>query len=255
MGTALITGATSGIGKEFAWQLAAEGNDLVIVARTESALNDLAEKITNFTGQRVETLVADLGTESGARAVGMRAASVDKPIGLVVNNAGFGLGQDFLGGMLDRELGALDVMVRAILVICHEAANAFAARGYGAILNVSSMTSLTAQGTYSAHKAWVRTFTEGLSETLKGTGVVATVSCPGLVHTDFHNRTNVDSSQWPEIAFTPVHKVVSRSLDAVRRGQVIITPSPKYTVAAGAIRMLPRWVVRKVAGPGRSGRQ
>lgn len=253
MGTALITGATSGIGKEFAWQLAGEGNDIVLVARNRKRLDALAEQITNFTGQQVETLSADLSTEEGARRVGERVAERERPIGLVVNNAGFGLGQQFLGGSLERELEALDVMARAILIICHYAAQEFAGRGYGTILNVSSMTSLTAQGTYSAHKAWVRTFSEGLSEILKPHGVGVTVACPGLVHTEFHERTNVDSSQWPELAFTPVHRLVAKSLDAARRGQVIVTPSIKYTGVAAAVRVMPRWLVRKVAGPGRSG--
>lgn len=255
MGTALVTGATSGIGKEIAWQLAAEGNDIVLVARRVDALEALAERIRNFTGQQVEILSADLSTEDGAKAVGARAADRNRPIGLVVNNAGFGVGQDFIGGSLDRELGGIDVMARAVLIICHAAANEFARRGYGAILNISSMTALTAQGTYSAHKAWVRTFSEGLAETLRPYGVSVTVSCPGLVHTEFHERTNVDSSQWPEIAFIPVEKVASRSLDAARRGQVIVTPSPLYKGAAGVVRAMPRWLVRKTAGPGRSGRQ
>ncbi|MBM9433940.1 SDR family NAD(P)-dependent oxidoreductase [Flaviflexus equikiangi] len=254
MGTALVTGATSGIGKEIAWQLAGEGNDLVLVARNTAALEDYADRLRNFTGQSIEVLSADLATEEGARAVADRTASREKPIGLVVNNAGFGLGQDFIGGSLERELQAIDVMARAILIICHSAANEFARRGYGAILNVSSMTSLTAQGTYSAHKAWVRTFSEGLAETLKPYGVSVTVSCPGLVHTEFHERTQVDASQWPDLAFIPVDKVASRSLDAVRRGRVIVTPSPLYAAAAGFLRLAPRRLVRSVAGPGRSGR-
>ena len=254
MGTALVTGATSGIGREIAWQLAAEGNDIVLVARSVPALEEYADRIRTFTGQKVETLSADLATEEGARAVGERVASRERPIGLVVNNAGFGLGQSFLGGSLDRELEGMDVMARAILIICHAAAGEFARRGYGAILNISSMTSLTAQGTYSAHKAWVRTFSEGLAETLRPHGVNVTVSCPGLVHTDFHARTNVDASQWPEFAFIPVDRVASRSLDAVRRGRVIVTPSPVYAAAAGILRLSPRALVRRVAGPGRSGR-
>lgn len=255
MGTALVTGATSGIGKEIAWQLAGEGNDIVLVARNVASLEEYADKLRAFTGQRVEILSADLATEDGARAVGERVASQDRPIGLVVNNAGFGIGQHMIGGSLDRELAGMDVMARAILIICHYAANEFARRGYGAILNISSMTSLTAQGSYSAHKAWVRTFSEGLAETLRPHGVNVTVSCPGLVHTEFHERSNVDSSQWPDFAFIPVHKVASQSLEAVRRGRVIITPSALYSAAAGILRMSPRSLVRRVAGPGRSGRE
>lgn len=255
MGTALVTGATAGIGKEFAWQLATEGNDLVLVARNVERLQLLADEIHNYLGVQVEILQADLATEAGARAVGERVASTTRPIGLVVNNAGFGLGQDFIGGSLDQELAGMDVMARAILIICHYAANAFATRGYGAILNISSMTSLTAQGTYSAHKAWVKTFTEGLAVSLKPYGVTATVSLPGLVHTEFHVRSEVDSSQWPEFAFIPIDKVVSRSLEAARRGRVIITPSPLYAGVNQIMSHLPRAAVRSIAGPDRSGRK
>lgn len=254
MGSALITGATSGIGREFAWQLAAEGNDLVLVARTETRLADLAAEIASVAGVQVEVLSADLATEAGARRIGERVAATDRPVGLVVNNAGFGLGQSFVGGSLERELEGIDVMARAILIICHFAAEAFSKRGYGAILNVSSMTSVTAQGTYSAHKAWVSTFTEGLAEELAPAGVRVTATLPGLVHTEFHDRSGVDSRQWPELAFIDVDKVVSRSLDAVRRGRVLVTPSPLYAVAEQVIRRLPRSLVRRVAGPGRSGR-
>lgn len=254
MGTALVTGATSGIGKEFAWQLAAEGNDLVLVARHQERLDELATELSNVTGSRVETLSADLSTIDGATAVGQRVASTEKPIGLVVNNAGFGLGQDFIGGELEKELSALHVMARAILIVCHYAAGEFARRGYGAILNVSSMTAVTTQGTYSAHKAWVSTFTEGLAGDLKKHGVTVTATHPGLVHTEFHDRSGVDATQWPEFAFIDIDKVVSRSLDAVRRGRVLVTPSPLYATASAVLRRLPRAVVRAVAGPERSGR-
>lgn len=251
MGTALITGATAGIGLEFAWQLAAEGNDLVLVARNEQRLAEVAAKVSNYAGNEVEILPADLATEDGARAVGERCADRVSPIGLLVNNAGFGLGQPFASGDLDRELDGLDVMARAVLITCHYAAAEFTRRGYGAILNVSSMTALTAQGTYSAHKAWVRTFTEALAASCPSLSITAT--CPGLVHTEFHERSEVDAGQWPDWAFIPVDKVVSRSLDAVRRGRVLVTPSPLYQAASAALRLAPRSVVRAVAGPGRSG--
>lgn len=251
MGTALITGATSGIGLEFAWQLAAEGNDLVLVARTEKRLAEIATTIANYAGVQVEILPADLSTEEGARAVGHRCTQRERPIGLLVNNAGFGLGQPFVGGDLDRELTGLDVMARAVLITCHYAAEEFTRRGYGAILNVSSMTALTAQGTYSAHKAWVRTFTEALAASCPTLSITA--SCPGLVHTEFHERSEVDPGQWPDWAFIPVEKVVSRSLEAARRGRVLVTPSPLYQAASAALRLAPRSLVRAVAGPGRSG--
>ncbi len=253
MGTALITGATSGIGLEFAWELAAENNDLVLVARNRERLEEVAEHIRQVANVRVELLPADLSTMEGALAVADRVSSEERPIGLLVNNAGFGLGQDFVGGSLERELDALNTMVRAVLITCHAAADAMKRRGYGGILNVASMTALTVQGTYSAHKAWVRTFTEGLASQLQGSGVNVTVVCPGLVHTEFHERSHVDSTQWSNLAFSSPNTVVRAAIDAVRRGTVIVTPTLRYRTAAAILRLAPRSLIRRFAGPGLSG--
>ena len=107
MGTALITGATSGIGLEIAWELAAEKNDLVLVARNKERLEKIAEEMRQIADVRVEVLSADLSTMEGALAVAERVANDERPVGLLVNNAGFGLGQDFVGGSLNRELQGL----------------------------------------------------------------------------------------------------------------------------------------------------
>ncbi len=254
MGSALITGATSGIGLELAWELAAERNDLVLVARGLERLESVAEQIRQKAGVQVELLPADLATEEGARAVAARLYAENKPIGILVNNVGFGLSQEFVGGDLERELYGLDAMVRATLITCHAAAEVMARRGYGAILNISSMASLTAQGTYSAHKAWVRTFTEGLAVDLKGSGVAVAAICPGLVHTDFHSSAGVDAGQWPEYFFTTPAHVARVSLNALRHGRVIVTPTLRYKTLAALLKVAPRALVRAVAGPEMSGR-
>ena len=163
MGTALVTGATSGLGLEIAWQLAQARHDLVLVARTPERLRQVAEEMRQFAGVQVETLQADLSKRDELERVAERLRETSKPIGLLVNNAGFGLGQRFVGGDLAREEDALNVMVRAVMVTSHAAAGAMVERGRGAILNVSSMTAHTAMGTYAAHKAWVLRFTEGLA--------------------------------------------------------------------------------------------
>lgn len=255
MGTALITGASSGLGREIAWELAAEGNDLVLVARNAERLEEIAERMRQIANIKVEVLPADLSTQDGALAVAERVSSASRPIGLLVNNAGFGLGQDFVGGSLDRELEGLDAMVRAVLITCHAAALTMKERGYGGILNVASMTALTAQGTYSAHKAWVRTFTEGLAASLEGTGVNVTAVCPGLIRSEFHERSHVDSSQWPAFAFSKPSTIARIAVDAVRHGRVLVTPTLRYRVAAGVLRLAPRSLVRAFAGPGLSGRE
>lgn len=250
MGTALVTGATSGLGREFCWQLAAAKHNLVVVARNESRLEELAEELRQVAAIKVQVLRADLAEPEDLARVCQRLEQnepeIGGPVGLLVNNAGFGLGKRFLNDTLDRELYGLEVMVRAVMVTSHFAGRAMVDRGHGAILNVSSVAADTGMGTYSAHKAWVRAFSEGLAEELHGTGVTCTVVCPGLVQTEFHERMGTDMSEVPDFAWAPADQVVSQALDAVRRGQVIVTPTALYKVVNGAARMAPRGVVRAV---------
>ncbi|WP_028045314.1 SDR family oxidoreductase [Cellulomonas sp. URHE0023] len=245
MGTALITGASAGLGLEFAWQLATAKHDVVLVARNEERLKRLAGQLEAAAGIRAEVLVADLSVRADVERVAERLRSDEKPIGLLVNNAGLGLNQRFIGGDLAREEAALAVMVTAVLVLSQAAADAMVARGRGAILNVASVAALLASGTYSAHKAWVRSFTEGLAVELEGTGVTATALCPGFVHTEFHERGAIDVSAYPAIAWLNAEDVVAKALSDVRRGAVISTPSVRYRAASAAARMSPRFVIRR----------
>ncbi len=250
MGTALITGATSGLGEEFAWQLAARKHDLVLVARRENALHNLAERLHAIAGIRAEVLVADLSTPEGCAAVARRidapATTHTPPIGLLVNNAGFGLGKPFPDNDLEAEIKGLDVMVRAVMILSHHAAQTMRARGRGAILNVASVASRTGAGTYSAHKAWVVAFTEGLSEELRGTGVTATAVCPGPVRTAFFENAGVDMDRIPSPLIADAEEVVSETLDALRLGKVLVTPTPVYKAAMAAMKLMPRSLLRKV---------
>ena len=182
MGIALVTGATSGIGEEFCWQLAAAHHDLVLVARREEKLRKLAEDLRQIAGVKAEVIVADLGVAGDVDRVAQRLLDEQSPVGLLVNNAGFALGCSFIDNTIEAEENALDVMVRAPMVLSYAALNAMRARGRGAIINVSSVASETGAGTYSAHKAWIRAFSEGLSEELRGSGVTVTAVCPGPVH-------------------------------------------------------------------------
>lgn len=269
MGTALVTGATSGLGLEFAWQLAAARHDVVLLARREGLLRDAAREIHDVAGVRTEILVADLAAQEGrdlatarlraehptGEVVGERLTGIDRPapVGLLVNNAGFGMGQQILGGNLDHELAGLDVMVRSVLELSHVAANAMVARERGAILNVSSATALTAMGTYAAHKMWVRTFTESLASELRGTGVSATSLHPGLVRTGFHDASGQDAAAYPGFAFLRADEVVAAALEGVRRGEVLVTPSLMYKAVNAGLRLAPRRLVRRVAGAGLTG--
>lgn len=269
MGTALITGATSGIGLELAWQLAGAHHDLVLVARDAQRLEATAHELRHIGGVGVQVLPADLSTPEGRETVAarLRVTRPDsarpaplparprtgdqvaaRPVDLLVNNAGFAVGQAFVGGDIDQERRALDVMVGAVMELTHAAVPGMVARGHGAILNVASVTALTAMGTYAAHKSWVRTFTEALASELRGTGVTATVLNPGLTRTEFHERAGMDDSAWPAVTWLDGADVARAALSAVRRGQVICTPSVRYQLANAALRMSPRWLVRRVAG-------
>jgi hypothetical protein len=244
MGTAMITGASAGLGLEFAWQLATARHDVVLVARDGDRLHRLAGQLEAAAGVRTEVIVADLSQRDQLEPLVERLRHPIRPVGLLVNNAGFGIAQPFIGGDLAREEVALDVMVRAVLVLCHAAAPEMVKRGRGAILNVASIASLLASGTYSADKAWVRAFTEGLAVELRGTGVTATALCPGLVHTEFHQRGGIDASAFPAMSFLNPEDVVAAALADVRRGAVISTPSLRYKIVAGSARIAPRWAIR-----------
>jgi len=247
MGTALITGASAGLGLEFAWQLATAKHDVVLVARDTERLERLASQLRAAAGVHAEVLTADLTDKADLERVAERLRDQTRPVGLLVNNAGLSLHQRFVGGDLDREQMALDLMVRSVMVLSHAAAQAMVERGRGAILNVASVAALYTSGTYSAHKAWVRTFTEGLAVDLRGTGVTATVLCPGLVHTEFHDRAGIDKSVLPDIAWLNPDDVVAAALADVRRGVVISTPSLRYRLVSGVARLMPRTAVRAFA--------
>jgi short-subunit dehydrogenase len=247
MAIAMITGASAGLGLEFAWQLATARHDLILVARDTARLERLAVQLRAAAGIEVEVLPADLAVPEDVERVAERLRDRSKPVGLLVNNAGFGLGGRFVGSDLDEQLRALDVMVRAVLVLSHAALEPMVERRRGAILNVSSVAALTTGGPYSAHKAWVRTFTEGLAVELRGTRVTATALCPGLVHTEFHQRAGLEFSELPELAWLNADQVVATALSDVRRGAVISTPSLRYAVVSELARILPRTVIRAVS--------
>lgn len=246
MGTALVTGATSGIGEEFCWQLAAAHHDVVLVARRKENLDELAEKLRQIAGVRAEVIAADLGNSADVERVVRRLRDDSQPVGLLVNNAGFALGQPFIDNAVEAEENALDVMVRAPMILSHAAAQAMRSRGRGAICNLSSVASETGGGTYSAHKAWIRAFSEGLSEELRGSGVTVTAVCPGPVHTNFFEAAGVDMSSAPQWLWASPEQVVAEALDAIRRGQVLVTPRPVFKVAMAAMRVSPRWLTRRV---------
>lgn len=244
MTTALVTGASSGIGLALARRLAREGNDLVLVARDRARLERLAGELRAAHGGAVEVLVADLADREQTGAVCERLADPDRPVDLLVNNAGFGLHRPFLDNDLAEEEAALDVMVRAVLLTSHSAGRAMRDRGSGAILNVSSVASFTASGTYSAEKAFVTVFSEALAAQLRGSGVTVTALCPGLTRTEFHERARMRLPGVPGALWLDADEVARQALADVAAGKVLSVPGPVWKVATAVVRALPRPLVR-----------
>ncbi|MDQ3527597.1 MAG: SDR family NAD(P)-dependent oxidoreductase, partial [Actinomycetota bacterium] len=164
------------------------------------------------------------------------------------NNAGFGNRRGFVGGDLTVEERALDVMVRAVMVLSHAAAGAMRERGHGAVLNVSSIASFAVLGTYSAIKSWVTVFSEALATELAGSGVTATAVCPGFVRTEFHDRAEMRTSALPQAGWLDAGRVARDALDAVAAGRVVSVPSARYRTLAAALRVVPRPLLRRLSG-------
>jgi len=240
---ALITGPTSGIGEGFARRYAADGYDVVLVSRDADRLTKLAAELSYEGGPNVEVLPADLAEATGRDKVGVRlAAGVD----VLVNNAGFGTSGEFWTADPAVLQSQLDVNVTAVMQLTRAALPAMIDAGAGTVVNVASVAGLLSGrgSTYSASKAWVVSFTEGLAVGLRGTGVGIHVVCPGYVHTEFHHRAGIDMTSLPSFMWLEVDDVVRESLADVARGRVVIIPGVQYKAITTANRMVPRTLAR-----------
>ncbi len=245
MPIALITGATSGIGAGFAETYAKLDHGLVLVARDRGRLDAQAARLHEQWQVDVEVLVADLGTDDGCAAVEARVADEDQPIDVLVNNAGFGMGRDFLHSALADEEQLLRVLIRAPMRITKAALPGMLTRDSGTLITVASTAAFLNHSTYGAAKAWAVRFSETLSLKLAGTGVQAIALCPGLVHTEFHERGNVDVSNAPKWLWLDVNQVVDACLDDLRRGKAVSIPTLRYKALTAVGRLLPATVVAR----------
>jgi uncharacterized protein len=256
--TACVTGATAGIGLAFAEELASQGSDLVVVARDTARLGALADRLAAEHRIAVEVLAADLATDAGCGAVMDRLADGSRPIDVLVNNAGFGVNQDFVAGSLADEERLLDVLVRATLRLTHAALPGMVQRGQGTVINVSSVAGWVPMGTYAAAKSWVTVFTEGLGAELAGTGVTATAVCPGFTHTEFHERADMDMVFLPQWAWLDSGRVARDGLRDARAGHPVSVPSTRYHYLALVAQYTPRPILRRagrVIAQSRAGRR
>ncbi|MEO6703477.1 MAG: SDR family NAD(P)-dependent oxidoreductase [Jatrophihabitantaceae bacterium] len=247
-GYALVTGATAGLGASFVRRLAAEGRDLILVARDVERLQASAADLRERYPIAVEVLPADLGTEAGCATVAERISQADNPVDTLINNAGIGLYQAFGKAPLADELRMLDVNVRAVLTLTHAAVVAMKGRGRGEIINISSVAGFLPRGaaaTYAAGKAWVTSFTEGVALLLAGSGVRITAICPGFTRTEFHQRASADMSNTPSLLWLNADRVVAEGLADARAGKVVSVPSKRYRAIVRLVKLLPRPLVAK----------
>jgi len=250
---ALITGPTSGLGAGFARRYAVDGHDLVLVARDVERLERLAAELRDEAGAGVEVLPADLAVAADRQKVAERLA---QGVRILVNNAGFGTSGEFWTSDLAALQSQLDVNVTAVMQLTHAALPPMLASGAGTVINVASVAGLLPGrgSTYSASKAWVIAFSEGLANGLDGTGVGVHALCPGFVRTEFHERAGIDMDGTPSILWLEVADVVRDCLADVAKGQVVIVPGLQYKLLTTGGRMVPRNLVRamtKAVGRGR----
>ena len=190
--TFIITGASSGIGQEYARQFAAKGYDLLLIARRKARLQAIAAEITELHGVLADIYTADLTHPPDVDALVNRIHEMPSLYGLV-NNAGFGTQGYYIDTPLTSQLNMLDLHVRATMALCHAALPALCERGAGVVINVSSVAAfLPAAGnaTYSGTKAFLNAFSQGLAAEVRGTGVQVQALCPGFTRTEFHDTAN-----------------------------------------------------------------
>jgi uncharacterized protein len=246
-GWAVVTGASSGLGREFALALTARGHPVLAVARRGERLRALADEVGPRGGQ-LEPLVADLSTGGGIEVLLARAASV--PVELLVNNAGVAAYGPFSSIPAERELELVRLNVEAIVVLTRGLLPTMLERGRGGVINVASQMAFQPMpyfAAYAASKAFVLSFSEALAEELRGTGVRVTTIAPGFVSTEF---AQVAGSHEPERRFPHLQprRVVESALRAHDRGRTVKVVGALYSFLTFAGRFAPRAVLRRMMG-------
>lgn len=225
--TALITGASSGIGAAFARRLAVEGYDLVTVARRSDRLAALAAELQQNCAISVEILPADLTDADDLERVAARLAELPA-LDLLINNAGFGVEGRLAQADLNPQLAMIRLHVLAAVRLTHAALPRMLARGHGGIVNVASLAgfmALPGAVNYCATKGFLITFSQALHSELRRTGVRVQALCPGLTHTEFHARQRGGSTaRLPEFMWMSAEAVVEASLRGLARGQAVCIP-------------------------------
>ena len=246
---ALVTGASSGLGERFARQLAAAGNDLVLVARNRAALERLALEVEAAHGTTSEVLVADLADRAQLATVVERVRA-GAPVDTVVNNAGFGFYGPVTSHQAEQELGMVDVDVAAVVALTHAALAVMVPRRSGGILNVSSIAGFAAtpeSATYSAAKSFVLLFPEAVHDEVAASGVRVTVLCPGFTRTNFQSNAGIEAKGLPGFVWAEPDAVARAGLAALEANQAVCVPGIVNKITAASPRFSPRPLTRRIA--------
>lgn len=246
---ALVTGASSGIGVELARDLARRGHDLVLVARREPALRELAQALSRDHGVHCHVMAHDLTAPGGVRALVAELAQAAVSPDVLVNNAGLGLVGDHLGNAWDDERRMIDLNITALTELTHALLPAMVQRRQGRILNVASTAAFQAgpgMAVYFASKAYVLSYSEALHHELRKTGVTVTALCPGPTESEFvavaSKRRKVSLAD--HVPFASAAGVAQTAVAATMRGQAIVVPGLVNKLGVWSTRITPRWLLR-----------
>ncbi|MBF6569043.1 MAG: SDR family oxidoreductase [Candidatus Binataceae bacterium] len=250
MPTALITGASAGIGEEFAYALARDRFELVLTARREDRLRQVAERATAQGASAVHVIAADLARRETPAAIFDQVERENLRVDYLVNNAGFGTRGRFSDQPLDRELEEIDLNVTALVALTRKFLPPMIARHHGTIINVASTAGfqpLPFMATYAATKAFVVSFSQAIAAEAAGTGVRILALCPGPTRSEFHAVAGIEDARTPEFMFMDVKTVVAQGLAAARRGKWLHINGALNFVLAESIRIAPRTLATRIA--------
>ncbi len=241
---ALVTGATAGIGESFTRLLASKGFNIALVARDEARLHERAAKLRERYGVQTYVRPADLATAQGCAAVEEYLQEFD--IEVLINNAGFGINKAFTASDLKAEQDLLDVLVRTPMRLMHVALPKMVARNSGTIINVSSVASFIAGGTYSASKSYLTVLSESLHTEVRDTNVKISALSPGFTRTEFHQRGRMKMKGLPDFMWLDSDQLVAASWSDAQSGKAVSIPGWQYKILIALISLAPRSAVRKI---------
>ena len=241
---ALVTGATAGIGESFTRLLAKNNYNVVLVARDLPRLQERAQELEAKYQVQTHCIQADLSTDAGCSEVESYIAN--NQIDVLINNAGFGINKAFTFSELEEEQKLLDVLVRTPMRLMHVALPLMKQRDRGVVINVSSVASFIAGGTYSASKSYLTVLTESMHTELAGTNVKISALCPGFTRTEFHQRGRMSMKGLPNFMWLDSDELVAKAWRDALKGKAISIPGWQYQLLVFVIQRLPRSIVRKV---------